>query len=101
MRNYEYVVIVIYDIQDNKKRSRAQTICKDFGLRSVQYSVFCGSLTIPKINELFARLVRYVGKESSHIWVIQLERQLFSRILVHGEPLSIHQYRKEAVRIYG
>lgn len=101
MRHSEQLIFVFYDIENNRKRTRAYTICKDYGLTPVQYSVFCGSLTRTKTEELYNRLTREIGKDAAHIWIVPTEISTLNKTLTHGSPLGIMQRSKEGVRIYG
>lgn len=52
----EQHVVVLYDIQLDRLRTRISEACLDYGLERVQYSAFCGKLTRNKREELFLRL---------------------------------------------
>ena len=52
----EQHVVVFYDIQLDRLRTRISETCLDYGLERVQYSAFCGKLTRNKREELFLRL---------------------------------------------
>lgn len=52
----EVLVYVFYDIEDDKVRSRAARICKDFGLERTQFSGFVGYLSRNKREELGIKL---------------------------------------------
>lgn len=52
----ELHTVVIYDIKDDRTRTRVSEACLDYGLERVQYSAFRGRLTRNKRQELFLRL---------------------------------------------
>ena len=52
----EQRTVVIYDISDDRTRTRASEACLDYGLERIQYSAFWGKLTRNKREELFLRL---------------------------------------------
>ncbi|MBI3798830.1 MAG: CRISPR-associated endonuclease Cas2 [Deltaproteobacteria bacterium] len=52
----EQHVVVLYDIQLDRLRTKISEACLDYGLERVQYSAFCGKLTRNKREELFLRL---------------------------------------------
>jgi CRISPR-associated protein Cas2 len=52
----EQHVVVLYDIQLDRLRTRISEACLDYGLERVQYSAFFGKLTRNKREELFLRL---------------------------------------------
>jgi hypothetical protein len=51
----ELATLVIYDIEDDRARTRVSEACKDFGLERVQYSCFRGMLSRNKRGELYER----------------------------------------------
>lgn len=60
-------VLIIYDVQDDKVRTRVANACKDYGLYRVQYSAFKGELSINRMQELFIRLKKILGVDVGNI----------------------------------
>lgn len=52
----EVLVYVFYDIDVEKIRNRLASICKNYGLRRIQYSGFVGYLSRNRREELAVRL---------------------------------------------
>ena len=52
----ELYTMVIYDIQEDKARTKISEACLDYGLERIQYSAFQGSLSKNMREELFLRL---------------------------------------------
>ena len=48
--------LVLYDIEEDRPRSRVVNICKDYGLQRIQYSVFLGRLNRNRRESLCQRL---------------------------------------------
>lgn len=67
-------VLVLYDVQDDKRRARVMGACKDYGLARMQYSAYQGRLTRTARLELETRLVKALGKSQGTITVLQLEQ---------------------------
>ena len=65
----EYGTIVIYDVPDDRTRTRVSEACLDYGLERVQYSAFRGKLSRNKREELFLRLQALVGEQPGKILV--------------------------------
>ncbi len=66
----ELRTIVIYDIADDRVRTRISETCLDYGLARIQYSAFLGSLTRNKREEIFMKLRRHLeGGGSGRILV--------------------------------
>jgi CRISPR-associated protein Cas2 len=52
----EQPLLVLYDIQIDRIRTRISDACLDYGLERVQYSAFLGKLSRNKREELWLRL---------------------------------------------
>lgn len=52
----EVQTFVIYDIEEDRIRTRIAETCKDYGLERIQYSAFAGPLNANKREELFLKL---------------------------------------------
>lgn len=65
----EYGTIVIYDISDDRTRTRIAEACLDYGLERVQYSAFSGKLTRNKREELLLRLTTILEEKPGKILV--------------------------------
>ncbi len=61
--------LVVYDIPDDRTRTKVADFCLDYGLDRIQYSAFLGSLTRSQQKELMAKIKRRLGKREG---VIQL-----------------------------
>ncbi|MCI0445126.1 CRISPR-associated endonuclease Cas2, partial [bacterium] len=51
----EQPVLLIYDIEDDRLRTKLADLCKDFGLERIQYSAFFGQLSRNHREELALR----------------------------------------------
>lgn len=65
----EQSTVVIYDVPDDRTRTRVSEACLDYGLERVQYSAFFGRLTRNKREELFLRLKSILGEKAGKILV--------------------------------
>jgi hypothetical protein len=63
----ELQTLVIYDVEDDRARTRVAEACKDFGLQRIQYSCFRGKLSQNKREELYERM-RKVQREWEIRW---------------------------------
>lgn len=70
-------VLVLYDISDDRIRTRVSDACKDYGLDRIQFSAYSGRLTKAAREELEIRLGKILGGYSGAITVIQLEQPQF------------------------
>lgn len=70
-------VLVLYDISDDRTRSKMSDACKDYGLDRIQFSAYSGRLTRAAREELELRLGKIMGEASGAVTVIQLEQAQF------------------------
>lgn len=92
------LVWVIYDIVNNKKRSKIAKSCKNKGLYRVQKSVFLGTLNRNQIDELKIMCEDIIDPESDSVYIfpmcegdfknVKLLGQAFDKKLVSAELLE-------------
>jgi len=86
----EVSLVLIYDIENDRIRTRASDICLDYGLERIQFSAFFGKLNRNRRQELALKLMNAIGKETARIRIIP----------VCGDDLKdmwvLDQYRRDA-----
>ncbi len=70
-------VLVLYDISDDRVRTRISEACKNYGLDRIQFSAFSGRLTKSAREELEIRIGKLMGTHTGAVTVIQLEQAQF------------------------
>ena len=86
----EVSVVLIYDIEDDKLRTRASEICLNYGLERIQYSAFFGKLNRNRRQELSLQLRNTMGNESARIRIIPVCEDDLKDMWV------LDQYRRDA-----
>jgi CRISPR-associated protein Cas2 len=82
--------VLIYDIENDKLRTRASEICLNYGLERIQFSAFFGRLNRNRRQELALALQSEMGDESARIRIIPVcEDDL-------KEAWIFEQYRRDA-----
>ncbi len=61
--------LVIYDIEEDKIRTKIFEACKDYGLTHIQYSAFFGDLNHNRRGELKQRLRKTLGRKKGEILI--------------------------------
>jgi len=59
--------LVVYDIPDDRVRTRVADICLDYGLQRIQYSAFFGSLNRNLQEELMLKVRRKLGRKAGNV----------------------------------
>ncbi len=68
----EVSLVLIYDIENDRLRTRASDICQDYGLQRIQYSAFFGKLNRNRRQELALKLRGEMGDEAARIRMIPI-----------------------------
>lgn len=79
----EYVTVVVYDLTNNRFRTKVSDRCLDYGLKRFQYSGFVGKLTEYRRRNLYQEIVKLIqkSKEPGRVMMIPLPRSSFEKIL--------------------
>ena len=78
------LVWVIYDISENKLRSRVARICKNYGLFRVQKSAFLGDLNRNESDSLSLECEAVI-EPSDSVYVFPMCEDCFGKIKLIGE----------------
>lgn len=106
----EVSLVLIYDIEDDRLRTRTSSICLDYGLERIQFSAFFGKLNRNRRQELALRLARELDGESARVrifpiceadikdmWVLEKYRLDADRLAEEAELKSKPRLRVLAV----
>ncbi|MCX8206817.1 MAG: CRISPR-associated endonuclease Cas2 [Methanothrix sp.] len=77
------LVWVIYDISDNRTRSRVAKICKNYGLYRVQKSAFLGDLNRNESDSLAVECESVI-EDSDSVYVFPMCEDCFDKIKLIG-----------------
>jgi CRISPR-associated protein Cas2 len=86
----EVSVVLIYDIENDRLRTRIADACMDYGLQRIQFSAFFGKLNRNRRQELALRLTNELGNESGRVRIIPVCEQDLKDMWV------LDQYRRDA-----
>jgi len=71
--------LVIYDIPDDRARTRVADACLDYGLLRVQYSAFLGEMTRTHQEELLLLIKRRLGRKPGNVQLFPMDEQTWAR----------------------
>jgi CRISPR-associated protein Cas2 len=86
----EVSVVLIYDIENDRLRTRIADACMDYGLERIQFSAFFGKINRNRRQELALRLRNELGNESGRVRIIPVCEQDLKDMWV------LDQYRRDA-----
>ena len=81
--------LLIYDIPDDRIRTKIADKCLDYGLDRVQFSAFCGNISRNLQEELFLQVTDLLGDEAGNVQLLPIcGKDWANRLvyLVNGEP---------------
>ncbi len=79
---------VLYDIADDRRRSRAARACLQVGLYRVQKSVFLGTLGDNELDELVVRLETLVDTGRDSVYAFPMCRTDFAKVVLLGQAFD-------------
>lgn len=65
-------VLVIYDITNDRARSKIAIICEDYGLDRIQYSAYYGHLSRNLQEELMLKVKKVLGDNEGHVQLMPI-----------------------------
>jgi CRISPR-associated protein Cas2 len=66
------MILLVYDIPDDRKRTKIADACIDYGLDRIQYSAFIGRLLPTHQDELILKIKKILGKKPGNIQLFPL-----------------------------
>lgn len=64
--------LLVYDISDDRTRTRVADLCLDYGLDRIQYSAFVGVLSHTHQEELMLRIKRLLRRQGGNVQLFPL-----------------------------
>ena len=91
--------LLVYDIPDDRVRTRVADICQDYGLKRIQYSAFFGELSLNHQEELMMKLRRRVGRLACNIQLFPIgERELRLRKIIYTPDVPVDTGQRLLIR---
>ena len=97
MRNRFMLTLVIYDISDDKKRTRLSRKLISYSMERIQYSAFKGELNSHDRFILAKEIEKYLSKETDSIYIIPLCERCFSLVDILSE--SNKSLREDQIKV--
>ena len=86
----EVSLVLIYDIENDRLRTRVADVCLDYGLERIQFSAFFGKLNRNRRQELALRMQSEIEDESARVRMIPVCEEDLKDMWV------LDQYRRDA-----
>lgn len=82
------IVWVLYDIKDNKSRTKIAKICKQSGLYRVQLSVFIGSIEAYEKDTLRLQFEDIIDEETDKIYIFPMNKAELKQTELLGQAFD-------------
>jgi CRISPR-associated protein Cas2 len=79
------LVLVVYDIPDNRRRLKLANFLEGYG-RRVQYSVFECFISLDEMRQLYEQVQRRVKPTEDNVRFYWISREAVTRVLTIGSP---------------
>lgn len=75
--------LLLYDITNDRKRTKVAETCLDYGLDRIQYSAFSGDISRNHQEELFLKVKGILGKAPGRILLLSVCASDWGNQLLH------------------
>jgi CRISPR-associated protein Cas2 len=79
---------VVYDITNDRVRTKVARICKGYGLYRVQKSAFLGDINRNQIDELVLRCKEITNKDKDSVYIFPMCEEDFRKVKMIGIPFD-------------
>jgi CRISPR-associated protein Cas2 len=91
---------VLYDIQNDKARTKVAKFCKQAGLYRVQKSVFLGTLTAHEKDELELKIGGQLDEEVDSVYIFPMSRNELQQTSLMGQAFSREMVTDEVKALF-
>jgi CRISPR-associated protein Cas2 len=78
-------ILLIYDISDDRARSKIADACFDYGLDRIQYSAFYGQLQRTHQEALMLQIIDLLDDHAGHVQLIPVSEREWNHRLEAGD----------------
>jgi CRISPR-associated protein Cas2 len=88
MKTTATLVWIIYDIVDDKPRTKIAKLCKEAGLYRVQKSVFLGTIERNRLDELRLQIEAWENDEVDSVYIFPMCEADFKKVILLGQAFD-------------
>ena len=79
---------VLYDIEDDKRRTKVAKVCKQAGLYRVQFSVFLGTLENNEKDTLELRIEELIDTDKDSVYIFPMSKNELQQTALLGKAFD-------------
>ncbi len=78
----------MYDIKNNKARSKVAKACLQMGLNRVQYSVFLGTINTNNADSLQIQIEEFIDKKKDSVYIFPMSKDELRQTVLLGQAFD-------------
>jgi CRISPR-associated protein Cas2 len=82
------ILWVMYDIENDKARTRIAKYCKQAGLYRVQYSVFLGTVNSDQKDELELKIEPEINVDTDKVYIFPMSKNELQQSILLGQAFD-------------
>lgn len=82
------ILWVLYDIENDRARSRVAKFCKQAGLYRVQYSVFLGTIASNRKDELELQIEAEINEDTDKVYLFPMSQKEMRETVLLGQAFD-------------
>mgnify|MGYP001169655576 CR=1 FL=1 len=94
------IIWVLYDIEQDRSRSRVAKICKQAGLYRVQYSVFLGTLDAQEKDNLELRIQEEMNEAVDRVYIFPMSKGELQQAALLGQAFDKKMVTDEVLALF-
>jgi CRISPR-associated protein Cas2 len=79
---------VVYDIVEDKPRTKVAKECLRAGIQRVQYSVFLGELNQNQADELGLKIKQLIDEKTDRVYIFPMCKEDFAKVRLMGQAFD-------------
>lgn len=79
---------VMYDIENDKARTKVAKLCKQAGLYRVQYSVFLGTINKNQKDTLQLKIEELIEEEKDSVYIFPMSKNELQETILLGQAFD-------------
>jgi len=91
---------VMYDIENDRARTRIAKFCKQAGLYRVQYSVFLGTLDRDRKDTLYLQIEEEINEEKDKVYIFPMSKDELKRSILMGQAFDKKMVTDEVLALF-
>lgn len=82
------LIWVLYDIENDRNRTKAAKICKQTGLYRVQFSCFLGTVSAAQKSALALQLEELIDEEKDKVYIFPMSKDELKATVLLGQAFD-------------